>query len=77
MSKRLTHNYEHMQFDYCYDSVAVFERDAAEHLVGLRADDVGAVICYMDANGEEAAWFDYENFVGSVRALGGTASYEC
>lgn len=77
MAKVLTHKYDYKDFDDCFDSVAQFERDAAEHLVGLTADDVGAVVLYMDANGVEQAWYDYENYVGSIRALGGTASDEC
>jgi len=77
MAKVLTHNLQNRDFDSCYDSVAVFETEAAQHLVGLKRQDVGAVMLYLDAQGQEAAWFDYENFVGSVRALGGTASDEC
>lgn len=77
MAKVLTHDFQDQQFNDCYDSVAVFETKAAQYLTGLKREDVGAVMLYLDAQGQEAAWFDYENFVGSVRALGGTASDEC
>lgn len=83
---RYTHNYanENTQLtaqgldwtERAAQLTAQFERDAAEHLQGLRAEDVGAVICYMDSNDEEAAWFDYENFVGSVYAISGQRSFE-
>jgi len=54
----------------------LFEEEAKEHLKGLKHDDVGGVICYMDLNGEEAAYFDYENLVGSIYSITGKRSYE-
>ena len=74
MAKVYTHTYDYTKFDYCYDSVAQFERDAADYLEGTTADDVGAVVLYYDANGNEVAYYDYENYVGSVYALGGTTA---
>lgn len=56
--------------------IARFEAEAAEYLKGTRAEDVGAVICYYDANGEEAAYFDYENMWGNVYALNPVRGYE-
>ena len=53
-----------------------FEREAAEYLRGCVSKDVGAVILYKDSEGEEAAWFDYENFVGSIYCITGRRSYE-
>jgi len=76
MAKKYTHTYDHNKYSYCYDSVRDFERDAAQHLQGARARDVGAVILYM-LKGKEVAYYDYENYVGSVYALGGTRSDEC
>ena len=77
MSKVYTHTYDYTKFEDCYDSVAAFELDTATVLAGCRGEDVGAVILYYDANGDEVAYYDYENFVGSVYALGGTRSDEC
>jgi len=55
--------------------IDVFERDASDYLVDATRQDVGAVMLYYRA-GAEIAYFDYENLVGSVYALGGTsASY--
>lgn len=76
MAKVLTHKYDYTEFDDCFDSTAVFERDAATHLVGLQREDVGGVVLWLDAEGVEQAWYDYENYVGSVRAQGGTRSDE-
>lgn len=76
MAKVYTHTYDYTKFDYCYDSVAQFEADAAVHLAGAASNDVGAVILYT-RDGEEVAYYDYENYVGSVYALGGTRSDEC
>lgn len=76
MAKVLTHSYDSTQFAECWDSIAVFEREASEHLVGLHREDVGAVVLWTDSEGNEQAWYDYENYVGSVVALGGTRSYE-
>lgn len=73
MSHVHTHNYDYTAFDYCYDSVAAFERDAAEHLAGSTSEDVGAVVLYY-RDGVEIAYYDYENYVGSVYALGGTSA---
>lgn len=53
-----------------------FEQSAAGYLEGLQREDVGAVLLYLTAEGEEAAYFDYENMVGSVYALTGRRSYE-
>ena len=83
---RYTHNYTQQNDELCAQGLAwderahtltaLFEREAAQHLAGLRAEDMGAVICYMDSKGEEAAWFDYENFVGSIYAVTGKRSTE-
>ena len=53
-----------------------FEREASEHLEGLVADNVGAVILYRNSEGEEAAYFDYENFWGNVYAVNARRSDE-
>ena len=53
-----------------------FEQAAAGYLQGLDREDVGAVIVYRTAEGEEAAYFDYENMVGSVYELTGRRSDE-
>ena len=76
MSKVYTHTYDYTKFEDCYDSVAAFELDTATVLAGCTSEDVGAVILYY-RDGEEVAYYDYENFVGSVYALGGTRSDEC
>ena len=83
MTKRYTHDYLsqweqglHGNSDSTEFFTEQFEREAAEHLQGLVREDVGGVICYYDAEGEEAAYFDYENLVGSVYALTGFRSYE-
>jgi hypothetical protein len=54
--------------------IAKFESEFAQQLQGLEREDVGAVMLYNDAQGEEQAFFDYELYVGSVRALGGKRS---
>ena len=46
-----------------------FEREFADYLRGCDSEDVGAVILYL-RGGEEVAFFDYENFHGSVYELG-------
>jgi hypothetical protein len=56
--------------------IAKFEAEFATQLQGLQREDVGAVMCYNDSKGVEAAFFDYENYVGSVVALGGKRSDE-
>lgn len=76
MAKTLTHRYDYTQFEDCFASIAVFEADAAEHLAGLQREDVGGVVLWTHADGDEQAWYDYEYYVGSVRALGGTRSFE-
>jgi hypothetical protein len=83
MSKVYTHNYleqytamAHGQEDFMDYYTAQFEREAADYLQQCTRDDVGAVILYYRA-GEEVAYFDYENLVGSVYALGGTTASYC
>jgi len=83
MSKRHTHSYLaqweqrlHGDSDSTEFFTEQFEREASEHLQGLRREDVGGVICYYDAEGLEAAYFDYENLVGSVYAITGRRSDE-
>jgi hypothetical protein len=78
MAKRYTVDYMaqytaavHGDEDSCDFYTELFEADCAEQLVGCRAEDVGGVVLYYKL-GEEAAFFDYENLVGSVYALGGT-----
>lgn len=83
---RYTHDYTEQNNKLCAEGLAwderahtltaLFERDAAAHLAGLTKEDVGAVWVYLDEQGEEAAWFDYENFVGSIYAVTGQRSYE-
>jgi hypothetical protein len=73
---RYSHDYTRITFEDSEDCVALFEAEAAEHLVGLTADDVGAVVCYLDAGGVEQAYIDYELQVGSVYALTGLRSDE-
>jgi len=62
--------------EFQYDAPAVyvaeecinkFEADAAEHIAGLTRQDIGGVIIYSGADGEEAASFDYELLSGYVR----------
>jgi len=76
MAKKYTHTFDYTQFESCFDSIAAFEQAAAQHLVDTVAEDVGAVVLYT-RSGEEVAYYDYENYVGSVYALGGTRSDEC
>ena len=83
MAKRYTHNYLHLynanaHGDECSSEfyTELFEHEAAEHLQGLCAKDVGAVVLYMDSEGEQAAYFDYENLVGSIYCITGRRSYE-
>jgi hypothetical protein len=79
MSKHVhTHDYlaqykagAHGVEDFMEYYIAAFERDTAAALEGTESQDVGAVILYTRA-GEEVAYFDYENLVGSVYAQGGT-----
>jgi hypothetical protein len=56
--------------------LAKFELEFTVQLAGLVREDVGAVVLYNDAEGEEQAFFDYELYVGSVYALGGKRSDE-
>lgn len=81
---RYTHNYlqqweqgQHGTEDSCDYYIELFEREAAEHLRGLRREDVGGVVCYYDSEGLEAAYFDYENLVGSIYSITGQRSDEC
>ena len=53
----------------------LFEREAAEYLRGCDSDDVGGVVLYL-RGGDEVAFFDYENLVGSIYELGGKRSDE-
>ena len=55
--------------DIEHELITRFEREFAEHLRGCDSNDVGGVIVYL-RGGEEVAFFDYENFHGSVYALG-------
>jgi len=55
--------------DIAAELIVRFEREFAEYLRGCDSEDVGAVIIYL-RGGEEVAFFDYENFHGSVYALG-------
>jgi hypothetical protein len=83
---RYTHNYTQQNDELCAQGLAwderahtltaLFEREAAQHLAGLTKEDAGAVWLYLDKQGEEAAWFDYENFVGSIYAVTGKRSTE-
>jgi hypothetical protein len=84
MGKKVyTHNFEHkyaaMQaeglwnFEITEKMIELFESQAAELLKGAKRKDVGAVMLYYK-NKQEIAYFDYENFVGSVYALGGTSA---
>lgn len=83
---RYTHDYRQDNDTLCAQGMAWderaesltarFEREAAADLMGLTRQDVGAVIVYLDQQGQEAAWFDYENFVGSIYAVSGQRSYE-
>lgn len=80
---RYTHNYEaqydadaHGDEDSSEYYTEQFEREAAEYLQGLTREDVGGVVCYYDAEGLEAAYFDYENLVGSIYAITGKRSDE-
>ena len=55
--------------DIAAELIVRFEREFAEYLRGCDSEDVGAVIIYL-RGGEEVAFFDYENFHGSVYELG-------
>ena len=55
--------------DIEHELITRFEQEFAEYLRGCDSEDVGAVIVYL-RGGEEVAFFDYENFCGSVYALG-------
>ena len=55
--------------DIAAELIVRFEREFAEYLRGCDSEDVGAVIVYL-RGGEEVAFFDYENFHGSVYELG-------
>jgi hypothetical protein len=80
---RYTHNYIDLHNANAHNNkcvaefyTAMFEREAAEHVQQLRAKDVGAVVCYYDSSNNEAAYFDYENLVGSIYAVTGRRSDE-
>ena len=47
-----------------------FERDYATSLEGTRSRNVGGVVLYYKGR-KEVAFYDYDNLVGSVYALGG------
>jgi len=75
-----THNYlaqynmlAHGDADSMDYYTARFEAEAAAYLEGATREDVGAVMLYL-RDGDEVAYFDYENLVGSVLALGGTSA---
>jgi len=55
--------------DIEHELITRFEQEFAEHLRGCDSNDVGGVVLYL-RGGEEVAFFDYENFHGSVYALG-------
>ena len=55
--------------DIEHELITRFEQEFAEYLRGCDSEDVGGVVLYLRA-GEEVAFFDYENFHGSVYALG-------
>lgn len=55
--------------DIEHELITRFEREFADYLRGCDSNDVGGVIVYL-RGGEEVAFFDYENFHGSVYALG-------
>jgi len=85
MSKQYTHNYMAMYEQGAHEVseqdtsefyTDLFELEAAEHLQGLVRDDVGGVILYWDSEGQEAAYFDYENLVGSIYSITGRRSDE-
>ena len=85
MSKRYTHNYMAMWEQGAHEVAErdstefytdLFEMEASEHLQGLQRDDVGGVVCYYDSKGLEAAYFDYENLVGSIYSITGRRSDE-
>jgi hypothetical protein len=43
-----------------------FEADAAEYIIGLTVTDIGGIVVYKNANGDEVAMFDYELLTGHV-----------
>lgn len=55
--------------DIEHELITRFEQEFAEYLRGCDSEDVGAVIVYL-RGGEEVAFFDYENFHGSIYELG-------
>jgi len=79
-SKVHTHDYmaqfnmlAHGDAEFMEYYTARFEAEARDYLKGSKRDDVGAVMLYLK-DGVEVAYFDYENLVGSVLALGGTSA---
>lgn len=81
---KLTHDYnaqyaaqQHADNDYSEYYTELFEHEAAEYVAHLQRNDVGGVVLYCDSNGKQLAFFDYDNLVGSVQALGGTHSAVC
>ena len=81
---KLTHDYnaqytaqQHGNNDFDEYYTELFEHEAAQHIAHLQRNDVGGVILYCDSNGNELAFFDYDNLVGSVQAIGGTHSEVC
>ncbi len=55
--------------DIEHELITRFEQEFAEYLRGCDSEDVGGVVLYL-RGGEEVAFFDYENFHGSVYELG-------
>jgi len=78
---RYTHDYltmykhgAHGSTDSTVFYTELFEAEAQEHLKGLEREDVGGVMRYLDAQDQEAAFFDYENLTGSIYAITGRRS---
>lgn len=67
----LYNNEAHADEDSSDYYTRLYEDELAAELQGSTSDDVGGVVLYYK-EGEEIAYFDYENLVGGVYALGGT-----
>lgn len=86
MAKTYTHDYTAdydamaakglWNFEITDAMVKRFEREAKKYLRGCKRDNVGGVVVYRDKAGEEAAYFDYENYRGNVYAVNARRSYE-
>ena len=86
MAKTYSHDYSNdydamraqglWNFEITDAMIERFEREAKRFLRGCKRDNVGGVVLYIDKAGEEAAYFDYENYRGNVYAVNARRSDE-